>query len=141
MKKLQIAYILNLILLILVFGSLDADAQKVQVVQLNKAQVVIDTEKPNEFTAYLVSENGTGGVIVTPVKSPKLGNIKTVYAKERKELSDIGHPGGKKSGIELRFMFEDEIIGLSPEAWVTFNIFQSGATEICTYSMESIFCE
>ncbi len=122
-------------------GAVRSYAEKVHVVRLNKSHGIVDKERPNEFTAYLVSENGSGGVIVTPVESPKFGIIKSIYAKERKELPDIGHPGGKKSGIELRVIFEDDIVDLPPETWITLNIYQSGATEICTHSMGSIVCK
>ncbi len=123
-----------------VLGVQHTYAEKVHVVRLNKSHGIVDKERPNELTAYLVSENGSGGVIVTPVESPKFGIIRTIYAKEKKELPDIGHPGGIKSGIELRIVFEDSMVDLPPEAWITLNIYQSGATEICTYSMGSIVC-
>lgn len=124
----------------LLFGTTRSYGDKVHIVRLSKAQVIVDNDKPNEFIAYLVSENGSGGVIVTPVESPRFGIIKSIYAKERRELPDIGHPSGKKSGIELRVVFEEEIVNLPPEAWITFNIYQSGATFICSYSIGSVVC-
>lgn len=123
-----------------VFGSTHSYAEKVHVIRITKSHGIVNKEKPNEFKVYLVSENGSGGVMVTPAESPKFGVIKSIYAIERKVLPDIGHPGGSKSGIEIRVVFEDSIISLPPEAWIMLNIYQSGATEICTYSMSSIVC-
>ena len=140
MKARLITLLLLSAALLTLIGTEYASAEKVHLVRINKSQVIIDKEKPNEFTAYLVSENGSGGVIVTPAESPKFGVIKSIYAKERKELPDIGHPAGMKSGIELRVIFEDEIINLPSEAWVIFNVYQAGATEICAHSSGSIFC-
>ena len=128
MKERVIIFLIVFAVLFSLFGIANSYAEKVHVVRLSKAQVIVDSVKPNEFTAYLVSENGSGGVIVTPVESPKFGVIKSIYAKERNELPDIGHPAGIKSGIELRVIFEDEIVNLPAEAWIIFNIYQSGAT-------------
>ena len=140
MNKRVIKFLPVFVVLLLVFGTARSYAEKVHIVRLSKSQVIVDSDKPNEFTAYLVSEGGSGGVIVTPAESPKFGVIKSIYAKERKELPDIGHPSGKKSGIEIRVVFEGEIVHLPPEAWITFNIYQSGATFICSYSIGSVVC-
>jgi hypothetical protein len=136
----MITFFLFFVVLFSLFETVDSYAEKIHAVRINKAQVIVDGDKRNELTAYLVSENGSGGVIVTSVESPKFGVIKSICAKEKRELLDIGHHAGKKSGIELRVIFEDEIVNLPPEAWITFNIYQSSATEICTHSVGSIFC-
>jgi len=116
-------------------------AQKVHSVKLTKGQVNVEKEKPNEFTAYLLSESGSGGILVTPAENPNFGKILSLYARERKELPDIGYPGGVKSGIELRVIFEDDISNLPDDAWITFNIYQAGAIGICPYNKSSVICE
>lgn len=115
-------------------------AQKVHSVKLTKGQVNVEKEKPNEFTAYLLSEGGSGGILVTPAENPSFGKILSLYAKETKELPDIGYPGGVKSGIELRVIFEDDISNLPDDAWITFNIYQAGAIGICPYNKSSVIC-
>jgi hypothetical protein len=115
-------------------------AEKVHTVKLTKGQVIVEKERPKEFTAYLLSESGSGGILVTPAENPSYGNILSVYAKEKKELPDIGYPGGAKSGIELRVIFEDDISNLPEDAWITFNIYQSGAIGICPYNKSSVIC-
>ncbi|MEX1000139.1 MAG: hypothetical protein WD000_09340 [Thermodesulfobacteriota bacterium] len=115
-------------------------AEKVHTVKLTKGQVIVKKERPNEFTAYMLSESGSGGILVTPSENPSFGNILSVYAKEKKELPDIGYPGGTKSGIELRVIFEDDISNLPEDAWITFNIYQSGAIGICSYNKSSVIC-
>jgi hypothetical protein len=115
-------------------------AEKVHTVKLTKGQVIVKKERPNEFTAYLLSESGSGGILVTPSENSSYGKILSVYAKERKELPDIGYPGGTKSGIELRVIFEDDISNLPEDAWITFNIYQSGAIGICSYNKSSVIC-
>jgi hypothetical protein len=109
-------------------------------VKLTKRQVIVQKERPNEFTAYLLSESGSGGILVTPAENPSYGNILSVYAKEKKELPDIGYPGGTKSGIELRVIFEDDISNLPEDTWITFNIYQAGAIGICSYDKSSVIC-
>ena len=116
-------------------------AQKVHSIKLTKGQVNVEKEKPNEFTAYLLSEDGSGGILVTPAENPSFGKILSLYAKEKKELPDIGYPGGVKSGIELRVIFEDDISNLPDDAWITFNIYQAGAIGICPYNKSSVICE
>jgi len=116
-------------------------AEKVHTVKLTKGQVIVKKERPNEFTAYMLSESGSGGILVTPSENPSFGNILSVYAKEKKELPDIGYPGGTKSGIELRVIFEDDISNLPEDAWITFNIYQAGAIGICPYNKSSVICE
>ncbi|MGB2691976.1 MAG: hypothetical protein WBB48_03240 [Thermodesulfobacteriota bacterium] len=116
-------------------------AQKVHGVKLTKSQVKVEKEKPNEFTAYLLSESGSGGILVTPAENPSFGSILSLYAMEKKELPDIGYPGGVKSGIELRVIFEDDISNLPDDAWITFNIYQAGAIGICPYNKSSVICE
>lgn len=98
-------------------------AQKVHSVKLTKCQVNVEKEKPNEFMAYMISESGSGGILVTPAENPSFGKILSLYAMERKELPDIGYPGGVKSGIELRVIFEDNISNLTDDAWITFNVY------------------
>jgi hypothetical protein len=115
-------------------------AEKVHTVKLTKGQVIVKKERPNEFTAYMLSESGSGGILVTPSENPSFGNILSVYAKEKKELPDIGYPGGTKSGIELRVILEDDISNLPEDAWITFNIYQSGAIGICPYNKSSVIC-
>ena len=121
-----------LISFILVWPS-PSGAQKVHMVKLTKGQVIVKKERPNEFTAYLLSESGSGGILVTPAENPSYGNILSIYAKQRKELPDIGYPGGTKSGIELRVIFEDDISNLPEDTWIIFNIYQAGAIGICSY--------
>ncbi len=116
-------------------------AEKVHTVKLTKSQVIVDKEKPNEFRAYLLSEDGSGGILVTPAENPSFGKILSVYAKGKKELPDIGYPGGTKSGIELRVIFEEDISNLPEDAWITFNIYQAGAIGICPYNKSSVICE
>ncbi len=115
--------------------------QKVHTVKLTKGQVIVEKEQPNEFTAYLLSESGSGGILVTPAENPSYGNILSIYAKQRKELPDIGYPGGTKSGIELRVIFEDDISNLPEDTWIIFNIYQAGAIGICSYDKSSVICE
>lgn len=115
-------------------------AEKIHTVKLTKSQVIVEKEKPNEFTAYLLSEDGSGGILVTPSENPSYGNILSIYAKERKELPNIGYPGGAKSGIELRVIFEDDISNLPGDTWITFNIYQAGAIGICSYDKISVIC-
>ncbi len=115
-------------------------AQKVHTVKLAKGQVIVEKEKPNEFTAYLLSEGGSGGILVTPSENPSFGKILSLYAKERKELPEIGYPGGVKSGIELRVIFEGDISNFPEDAWITFNIYQAGSIGICPYDKSSVIC-
>jgi len=115
-------------------------AWKVHTVKLTKGQVIVEKEKPKQFTAYLLSEDGRGGILVTPAENRSFGNIVSVYAKERKELPEIGYPGGTKSGIELRVIFENDISNLPEDAWITFNIYQAGAIGICPYNKSSVIC-
>lgn len=129
-----------LISFILVWPS-PSGAQKVHMVKLTKGQVIVKKERPNEFTAYLLSESGSGGILVTPAENPSYGNILSIYAKQRKELPDIGYPGGTKSGIELRVIFEDDISNLPEDTWIIFNIYQAGAIGICSYDKSSVICE
>ena len=129
-----------LISFILVWPS-PSGAERVHTVKLTKGQVIVQKERPNEFTAYLLSEDGSGGILVTPAENPSYGNILSIYAKERKELPDIGYPGGAKSGIELRVIFEDDISNLPEDTWITFNIYQAGAIGICSYDKISVICE
>jgi len=117
-----------------------SSAQKVHTVKLTKGQVIVEKDQPKEFTAYLLSESGRGGILVTPAENPSYGNILSIYAKEKKELPDIGYPGGTKSGIELRVIFEDNISNLPEETWITFNIYQAGAIGICPYDKSSVIC-
>jgi len=117
-----------------------SSAQKVHTVKLTKGQVIVEKDQPKEFRAYLLSESGSGGILVTPAENPSYGNILSVYAKERKKLPDIGYPGGTKSGIELRVIFEDDISNLPDDAWITFNIYQAGAIGICPYNKSSVIC-
>jgi len=117
-----------------------SSAQKVHTVKLTKGQVIVEKDQPKEFTAYLLSESGRGGILVTPAENPSYGNILSIYAKEKKELPDIGYPGGTKSGIELRVIFEDDISNLPEETWITFNIYQAGAIGICPYDKSSVIC-
>ncbi len=129
-----------LISFILVWPS-PSGAEKVHTVKLTKGQVIVEKEKPKEFTAYLLSESGRGGILVTPAENPSYGNILSIYAKQRKELPDIGYPGGTKSGIELRVIFEDDISNLPEYTWIIFNIYQAGAIGICSYDKSSVICE
>ncbi len=117
-----------------------SSAQKVHTVKLTKGQVIVDKEKPNKFTAYLLSEGGRGGILVTPSENPYFGDIITIYARERRELPEIGYPGGAKSGIELEVIFDRDISNLPNEAWITFNIYQPGAIGICSYDKSSVIC-
>jgi hypothetical protein len=139
MKSLAIATI-SILILFLVAGN--AVAQKVHIVRLTRGQVNVDKTKPNEFTALLVSRGGSGGIIVTPAENPSFGDIKTIYAIEKKALPDIGLPilETTPSGISLRVIFEDNIFNLPADAWITFNIYQAGSTSICSYSKDSVIC-
>jgi len=116
-------------------------AEIVHIVKLTKGQVIVEKERPNEFTAYLLSESGSGGILVTPAENPSFGNLVSIYAKERKELPAIGYPGATKSGIELRVIFEDDISNLPDDTWITFNIYQAGAIGICPYNKSSVICD
>jgi hypothetical protein len=116
-------------------------AEKVHTVKLTKGQVIVEKERPNEFTAYMLSESGSGGILVTPSENPSFGNLVSIYAKERKELPEIGYPGATKSGIELRVIFEDDISNLPDDTWITFNIYQAGAIGICPYNKSSVICD
>ena len=138
-RILVVAIFIVLISSILVLP-ITSSAQKVHTVKLTKGQVIVDKEKPNEFTAYLLSEGGRGGILVTPSENPNFGNIIAIYAKERKELPEIGYPGGVKSGIELEVIFDRDISNLPNEAWITFNIYQAGAIGICSYDKSSVIC-
>lgn len=139
MKNLAIVIISTLMFLA---GAGNSVAQKVHIVRLTRGQVNVDKTKPKEFTALLISRGGSGGVIVTPAENPSFGNIKTIYAIEKKELPDIGLPivEATPSGISLRVIFEDNIYNLPPDAWITFNIYQAGSTSICSYSKDSVIC-
>lgn len=139
MKNLAIVTISALIFFV---GARNSIAQKVHIVRLTRGQVNVDKTKPKEFTALLVSRGGSGGVIVTPAENPSFGNIKTIYAIEKKELPDIGLPTVETtpSGISLRVIFEDNVYNLPADAWITFNIYQAGSTSICSYSKDSVIC-
>lgn len=139
MKSLAIVAMSILLLFVVAGNSL---AQKVHIVRLTRGEVRVDKTKPKEFTALLVSRGGSGGIVVTPAENPSFGNIKTIYAIEKKELPDIGLPTleATPSGISLRIVFEDNIYNLPTDAWITFNIYQAGSTSICSYSKDSAIC-
>ena len=40
-----------------------SNAQKVHVVKLTKGQVIVEDSRPKEFTVFLLSEGGRGGVL------------------------------------------------------------------------------
>jgi hypothetical protein len=117
-------------------------AQQVHTVKLTRGQVKVERARPNEFTAVLLSEGGTGGVIVTPEENPSFAHISSIYAKEKKELPNLGYPtpGNKPTGIELRVVFESNVYDLPSDAWITFNIYQWGSVHICPYGKESVIC-
>jgi hypothetical protein len=117
-------------------------AQEVHTVKLTRGQVRVEKTNPNEFVALLLSEGGTGGIIVTPEESHGFGYIRSIYAKEKKELPNLGYPtlGNIPSGIELRMVFESNVYDLPPDAWITFNIYQWGAVGICPYGEGSVIC-
>ena len=138
-RTLVVTMFILLISFILAWPS-PSSAQKVHTVKLTKGQVIVEKDQPKEFRAYLLSESGSGGILVTPAENPSYGNILSIYAKEKKELPDIGYPGGTKSGIELRVIFEDDISNLPNDAWITFNIYQAGAIGICPYDKSSVIC-
>lgn len=117
-----------------------SNAQKVHVVKLTKGQVIVEDSRPKEFTVFLLSEGGRGGVLVTPSENYNFGRILSINAKERKDLPDIGYPGGAKSGIELRVELDTDIANLPDDAWITFNIYQAGAIGICPYDKRSVIC-
>ncbi|MBI2487710.1 MAG: hypothetical protein HYW01_12355 [Deltaproteobacteria bacterium] len=137
-------YLITTLLALIVFliGSNQSLAQKVHTVKLTRGQVKVEKEKPNEFVALLLSEGGTGGVIVTPEESPSFGYISSIYAKEKKELPNLGYPTPESvpSGIEIHVIFESNIYDLPGDAWITFNIYQWGAITICPYSKNSVIC-
>ncbi|MGB7293412.1 MAG: hypothetical protein WBD99_14650 [Thermodesulfobacteriota bacterium] len=139
MRNLAIVIISTLIFLA---GTGHSIAQKVHIVRLARGQVNVDKTKPKEFTALLISRGGSGGIIVTAAENPSFGDIKTIYATEKKELPDIGIPivETTPSGISLHVIFEDNIYNLPPDAWITFNIYQAGSTSICSYSKDSVIC-
>lgn len=140
--KIKSVAIVTIFILIFFAGARNSIAQKVHIVRLTRAQVIVDKTKPKEFTALLVSRGGSGGVIVTPAENPSFGNIKTLYAIEKNELPDIGIPTLETtpSGISLHVIFEDNVYNLPPDAWITFNIYQAGSTSICSYSKDSAIC-
>ena len=127
-----------------------SNAQKVHVVKLTKGQVIVEDSRPKEFTVFLLSEGGRGGVLgidtttfevtATPSENYNFGRILSINAKERKDLPDIGYPGGAKSGIELRVELDTDIANLPDDAWITFNIYQAGAIGICPYDKRSVIC-
>ncbi|HWP90678.1 MAG TPA: hypothetical protein VNN20_00560 [Thermodesulfobacteriota bacterium] len=123
-------------------GSNQTLAQEVYTVKQTRGQVEVEKTKPNEFTALLLSEGRTGGVIVTPEEGPSFGHISSIYAKEKKELPSLGYPSPGKipSGIELRVVFESNIYDLPSDAWITFNIYQWGAAGMCPYHKGSLIC-
>jgi len=131
-----------LALIVFLIGSNRSLAQEVLTVKLTRGQVKVEQTKPNELVALLLSEGGTGGIIVTPEESLSFGYISSIYAKEKKELPNLGYPtpGNMPSGIELRVVFETNIYDLPSDAWITFNIYQWGAVGMCPYHRGSVIC-
>ena len=142
--KQEMKYFIIVMLAFTVFliSSNQSLAQEVHTVKLTRGQVKVEKAKPNEFTALLLSEGGIGGVIVTPEGDQGFGHISVIYAKEKKELPNLGYPapGNIPSGIELRVVFESNIYDLPSDAWITFNIYQWGAVGMCPYGKGSVIC-
>lgn len=136
-------YCVILVSFIFIFsGTISSFAEKVYTVKLNRYQLQVDENNPKEAEALLLSEGGSGGIIVTPAEKPHWGNIISLYAEEMKELPILDglKSASVPSGIRVHLVFDHNVYSLPGDAWIKLNVFQIGATSICPYSKNSFRC-
>jgi len=73
MRRILVATMSILLISFILTWPSPSGAEKVHTVKLTKGQVIVEKERPNEFTAYMLSESGSGGILVTPSENPSFG--------------------------------------------------------------------